>query len=538
MTRKDVGLEKNGDSQKHELHCTCAERGNVFSQKPYCITLDSTVILKPSIVQSMITSILSKSLVSTPKWISFADTTPRIAVLFVIDEIEENVSRICDLHQFDMKLPNRIANTRFELFCEEFFCNGVKLTKILRKTDLDMPIEQIQVSSNEIQFNEARDLPFRLCSAKHLLASAEDMLILGIDSHAENQNFIKTQPPTRSTVRSAEKLLAIDCEMVLTQHGQELARVSIVDCTTRSVVYDEIVQPENPVTNYLTAYSGITRKKLLGVKTTIHDVQSYLLANLIFEDTILVGHSIINDLKALRIQHSRIAELTLLYPRGSNSEIEGINTRRSPQYSLKTLCRVLLNRTIQNNPALGHDSVEDALATADLFCLKLSKGIHFGSNLKLECSPRNKELSMNAVKSRFLCHLQGQGITTHSYCSNIVASCSNNHFLDDNEKSIDSQPSCLCNVFLPKNIAGFPLDSFTTSFCTHKSVNAKSDWAASILQKKKSFTFVHINKIISLDQLTEALKSLYQNVPSPEKRPFVTVIALGENRRTPFVFFA
>jgi len=46
-------------------------------------------------------------------------------------------------------------------------------------------------------------------------------------------------------------LYAIDCEMVETRHGLEIGRVSLVD-EDFNCVYDELVLPENPVTDYLT----------------------------------------------------------------------------------------------------------------------------------------------------------------------------------------------------------------------------------------------------------------------------------------------
>ena len=48
-------------------------------------------------------------------------------------------------------------------------------------------------------------------------------------------------------------------------------------------------------------FSGITEKDLVGVKTTIRDVQAVLLS-MFSSDTILCGHSLESDLKALKVE--------------------------------------------------------------------------------------------------------------------------------------------------------------------------------------------------------------------------------------------
>jgi len=55
--------------------------------------------------------------------------------------------------------------------------------------------------------------------------------------------------------------MAIDCEMVLTTIGSELARLSICNFNF-DIVYDAFVKPKGVVTNYLTKYSGITKEIL------------------------------------------------------------------------------------------------------------------------------------------------------------------------------------------------------------------------------------------------------------------------------------
>lgn len=49
------------------------------------------------------------------------------------------------------------------------------------------------------------------------------------------------------------RALAIDCEMVKTSEGFELARVSVVD-DSKTVLYDKLVKPANPVVDYVTQW--------------------------------------------------------------------------------------------------------------------------------------------------------------------------------------------------------------------------------------------------------------------------------------------
>ena len=102
-------------------------------------------------------------------------------------------------------------------------------------------------------------------------------------------------------VDSEAGAVCVDCEMVQCEgHNSALARVCIVSVHTESVLLDEYCLPPSPVIDYLTRYSGIRAKDLVGAKPFV-EVQQQVLD--IVRDRPLVGHGIINDLRALKIDH-------------------------------------------------------------------------------------------------------------------------------------------------------------------------------------------------------------------------------------------
>lgn len=96
-------------------------------------------------------------------------------------------------------------------------------------------------------------------------------------------------------------MFAIDCEMCETVRGLELTRVSIID-EKHNVCYNSLVKPYNKILNYLTKFSGITAKMLQNVSKRLEEVQQEI-CNLLPDDAILVGHSLFNDLRHIRLIH-------------------------------------------------------------------------------------------------------------------------------------------------------------------------------------------------------------------------------------------
>lgn len=171
--------------------------------------------------------------------------------------------------------------------------------------------------------------------------------------------------------------LAIDCEMVKVAGVEPdddpeyvLARISIRDWK-HQVILDELVKPPRPVVDYVTAYSGMTEAKLAGVETTLSDIQEKLL-DLFTPDTILVGHSLDSDMRAMRVTHPYIIDTSIIFP----------HPRGPPMKSaLKWLTQKYLGREIQKHTGgAGHDSIEDADAAMDLLKEKCKRGPRYGTS--------------------------------------------------------------------------------------------------------------------------------------------------------------
>lgn len=94
-------------------------------------------------------------------------------------------------------------------------------------------------------------------------------------------------------------------------------------------------------TNFLCygRFSGITEEDMKNVTTTILDVQATLLT--MFSDkTILVGHSLESDFKALRLLHDTVVDTSVMFPHKN-----GYPQKRA----LKNLCSEYLRKLIQND---------------------------------------------------------------------------------------------------------------------------------------------------------------------------------------------
>ncbi|XP_076839074.1 RNA exonuclease 5-like [Brachyhypopomus gauderio] len=205
--------------------------------------------------------------------------------------------------------------------------------------------------------------------------------------------FVCTQ--TDDHVTDSSPLYGLDCEMCVTQAGTELTHVAVVDSRGRCIL-DELVKPLNPIISYCTKFSGITPAVLAPVTTRLQDVQSKLL-KLLPPDAVLVGHSLDNDLRALKLIHLHVIDSSLLYRREFGQ-----------RFKLKHLAQVILKREIQREEVIGHDPCEDACAALQVVQYFISKGPRQVLDLHLEdvwgVLPKTQQTPVNGALNESLHH--------------------------------------------------------------------------------------------------------------------------------------
>lgn len=175
-------------------------------------------------------------------------------------------------------------------------------------------------------------------------------------------DFVVTGTPNSLLSDGNYGVYAMDCEMVYTIDGMEVAKVTLVGFDGQ-VVYDTYVQPENEIFDYNTFYSGITAGDLRNAKKLIH-VQLDLL-RLINSKTILIGHGLENDLRALKMVHYRVVDTAVVFP-----DLNGC------RQSLKCLMWDYLRKRIQSHGGKGHDSLEDSLACLELMLWRIKSDFY------------------------------------------------------------------------------------------------------------------------------------------------------------------
>ncbi|XP_078047306.1 RNA exonuclease prage isoform X2 [Augochlora pura] len=170
-------------------------------------------------------------------------------------------------------------------------------------------------------------------------------------------DYVRTRPAMTVPKDGNYGVYALDCEMCFTRRGLEVAKVTVVSMDGM-VVYDTLVRPDAEVIDHNTRFSGITAEDLSRASKSLRDVQDDL-TSFVHAETIVIGHALNNDLRALKLVHTTVIDTCVVFP-----HFLGYPFRSS----LKSLARAVLRREIQTTE---HDSVEDARITVDLMLRKL-----------------------------------------------------------------------------------------------------------------------------------------------------------------------
>jgi len=151
-----------------------------------------------------------------------------------------------------------------------------------------------------------------------------------------------------------------DGTRVVSKEGrQALARLSVLDARNDVVMIDDYVLPSEPVMDYLTRFSGLTREDLDPSLSRHHLVTArtaYLkLRHLIDRGVVLVGHGLKKDFRIINVYvpPSQVIDTVDLWC------LEG-----QRKISLRFLAAFLLGENIQGET---HDSIEDARTAVRLW---------------------------------------------------------------------------------------------------------------------------------------------------------------------------
>merc|ERR1712226_658132 len=179
------------------------------------------------------------------------------------------------------------------------------------------------------------------------------------------EGFTKTRTQrNRNQSDGNHGVYGIDGEMLFTTQGMQLCKITVVGIDGK-LVYETLVQPEDPIVDYNTRFSGVSAKDLKrGPTKSLKEVQNDLLG-FISANSILMGHSLENDLRALKLVHMTVIDTSLVFP-----HYYGMPFRRS----LKSIVHSYLNREIQEENC-GHDSYEDARACIELMLWKVRQDL-------------------------------------------------------------------------------------------------------------------------------------------------------------------
>ncbi|CAI7602075.1 unnamed protein product [Penicillium glandicola] len=184
------------------------------------------------------------------------------------------------------------------------------------------------------------------------------------------------QVPRSSDGLPKRRAIVLDCEMVQVEAGRrELAFLSAIDFLTGEVLIDNYVQPKSKVVNWDSRFSGVTpgaMNKAIKKGTALNGWEGARskLWEFMDSETVLVGHSLNNDLDVLGIIHWNIVDSSIITSEAVFYTVHASESL-SRTWSLKALTNELVNYDIQVGKQ-GHSALEDAHATRDIviWCLR------------------------------------------------------------------------------------------------------------------------------------------------------------------------
>ncbi|ONM12902.1 small RNA degrading nuclease 1 [Zea mays] len=218
-----------------------------------------------------------------------------------------------------------------------------------------------------------------------------------------------------SSLTSSSAMLSIDCEMVLCSDGTEaVVRVCVVDDKLKAKL-DILVNPSKTVADYRTHITGVSKKDLEGVTSSLVDVQKSL-KRMLSKGNILIGHSLHRDLCALKIDYSQVIDTAYIF------KYANLPTTASP--SLNSLCKAILGYSVREEGE-PHNCLKDAEAAMNLVLAKLKN--EFNDPI---------EIAASSVTESDVVKLLAHRIPVYLPCQELCKIFSGNPNIDD---KIDSR---------------------------------------------------------------------------------------------------
>ncbi|KAH8663722.1 ribonuclease H-like domain-containing protein [Ilyonectria robusta] len=178
-------------------------------------------------------------------------------------------------------------------------------------------------------------------------------------------------PPTHPWYPK-RKAVALDCEMAGVEGGgSEIVSICVVDFFTKEVLVNSLVKPREFIVQWRSEIHGVTPAAMAIAAASQQVLDGWREARgelwkHINEQTVLVGQSLHNDLKVLRVVHTKIVDTAIV----SSEAAFGREKPAGRKWGLEVLCKELLNLRIRLGSGV-HNDMEDTMATREvaLWCL-------------------------------------------------------------------------------------------------------------------------------------------------------------------------
>ncbi|XP_023213888.1 putative exonuclease GOR, partial [Centruroides sculpturatus] len=105
-----------------------------------------------------------------------------------------------------------------------------------------------------------------------------------------------------------KNIVVFDTEMCYTKFGMEINKIILLSFDG-SLIYETNVLPQSPVLGHKKKCSEMMGKLLVPFTQMRRSLLSF-----INKDTIIIGHGLENDLKALRLIHEKIVDTSIIFP--------------------------------------------------------------------------------------------------------------------------------------------------------------------------------------------------------------------------------